>query len=238
MEIGQYFDVLIRWAWVIVLVTAVCTASTMGYGRLQTPRYTSSVEVSVAPARLNLDLSQTVINLLRNYVSAIQSEHMASRVIQRLGLVGVESRMLATRIEAESVDADFKITIGVTDNDPIVAQREAQAAAELFADDVKAFADRQDPLDRLTATILNGGAQPAGKTWPRNKLLAFAGLGGGLVAGLLLALALEWSRVEVVQTAQQAEELLGLTVLGSVPGNVRESRRRRLVRGPDPANRL
>jgi capsular polysaccharide biosynthesis protein len=221
MELWEYVEVLLRWGWVIILVTALCTASALGLGKLQTPRYTSLAEVVVTPARLDLGLSQTVINLLRNYVSSIQSEGMASRVIQRLSLTNTDAASLSSRIKAEANEAEFKIRIEVTDHDPIVAQRMAQAAADLFVGDVQAFAARQDPLDRLTATILNGGAQPAGQTWPRKKLLAFAGVTGGLTLGLLIALALEWARVELVQTPEEAEQWFGLQVLGSIPASPR-----------------
>ena len=217
MELWEYFEVLWRWGWVIVLVTALCAGAFIGYGQLQTPRYTSLVELNVAPVRLELGLSQTVVNLFRNYVSGIQSEGMAQRVIERLSLTGWDAPNLRGHIKAEAVENEFKIKIEVVDPDPDFAQRVAQATAELFISDVQAFAAKQDPLDRLTATLLNGGAQTATRTWPKNKLLAFLGFGGGLVLGLLLALFLEWSRVEPLRTAQEIETGLELPVLGSIP---------------------
>jgi len=217
MELWEYVEVLLRWGWVILLVTTLCTVAAIGYSKLQTPRYTSIVELNVTPARLDLGLSQTVINLLRNYVSGIQSESMAARVIDRLGLSGVDAATLRSRIKAEANESEFAIKIEATDGDPAFAQRVAQAAADIFVGEVQAFAARQDPLDRLTATILNGGAQPAARTWPRNKLLAFAGLGGGLMLGLLIALALEWARADLVRTPQEVEQWLGLPVLGNIP---------------------
>ncbi len=223
MELWEYVEVLLRWGWVILLVTALCTAAAFGFIKLQTPRYTSLAEVSVMPSRLELGLSQTVVNLLRNYVSSIRSEGMARRVIERLGLSDMDAAILSRQIMAEADEAEYKIKIEVTDRDPVFAQRVAQAAAQIFVEDVQAFALRQDPLDRLKATMLNGGAQAAGQTWPRKKLLMFVGVGGGLMLGLLLALALEWARVELVQTPQQVEQWLRLPVLGSIPA-VKESR--------------
>jgi capsular polysaccharide biosynthesis protein len=217
MELWEYLEVLIRWAWVIILVTALCAAAAFGIIKLQTPRYTSTVELTVAPSRLELELSQPVVNLLRNYVSSIQSEGMAGRVIERLDLHDVGASALSRKIGAEANEAEFRISIQVTDEDPIFAQRVAQAVAQLFVEDVQAFARRQDPLDRLEATMLNGGAQAAGQTWPRKKLLAFLGVGGGLVLGLLTALALEWARAELVQTAEELEDWLEQPVLGSIP---------------------
>jgi capsular polysaccharide biosynthesis protein len=217
MELWEYLEVLLRWSWVIVLVTALCTAAALGFIQVQTPRYTSLVEITVRPARLDLQLSQTTINLLRNYVSSIESEGMARRVIERLGLSGLTPAQLSEKIDGDAEEAEFKIMIEVTDPDPLVAQRLAQAVAQLFVEDVQAFAQRQDPRDRLTATMLNGGAQAAGQSWPRKKLLTFAGIGGGMMLGLLAALALEWSRVEVVRTPQQVEQWLQLPVMGSIP---------------------
>jgi capsular polysaccharide biosynthesis protein len=226
MELWEYFEVLIRWAWVIVLVTALCTAGALGLGKLQTPRYTSSVEIVVTPARLDLGLSQTVVNLLNNYVSSIRSEAMASRVIQRLGLTGIDAQTLSSHVQADANQAEYKITAEVTEHDPALAQREAQAIAELFAEDVQAFSNRLDPLDRLTAAIQNGGAQGAGLSWPRKKLLLFAGVAGGLMLGLLIALFLEWARVELAQTPEEVETWLGVPVLGSIPAVERHARSR------------
>ena len=224
MELSEYLEVLIRWGWVIVLVTALCAGAAIGFGRLQTPRYTSLVELNVTPARLDLGLSQTVVNLLHNYVSGIQSETMARRVIERLGLAGWDAASLRSHIKAEAVEGEFKVKVEATDFDPAFAKRVAQATAELFVSDVQAFTAKQDPRDRLTATMLNGGAQTATRTWPKNRLLAFLGLGGGLVLGLLAALVLEWSRVELVQTAQEAENWLELPVLGSIPAMAQRSK--------------
>ena len=226
MEIWEYLEVLWRWGWVILLVTALCTAAAFGVMRLQTPRYTSIAELSVTPARLELGLSQTVVNLLRNYVSSIQSEGMARRVIERMGLQDVEPVGLQRKIKAESNEAEFKLTIEATDTDPIFAQNVAGTVAQLLVEDVQSFAQRQDPLDRITATVLNGGAQAAGQSWPRKKLLLFAGVAGGVFLGLLVALALEWARVELVQTAQEVEGWTGLPVLGNIPVGRQKNRAR------------
>lgn len=221
MELWEYTKVLIRWGWVIILVTALCVGAAFALIKLQAPRYTSTVEVDIIPARLDLTLSQPVVNLLRSYVSSIQSEGMSSRVIERMALSNVTAAALQRKIGAEANEAEFRLTIEVTNADPIFAQRVAQTTAQLLVEDVQDFASRQDPLDRLTATMLNGGAQPAGQTWPRKKLLAFLGAGGGLVLGLLVALALEWSRVELIQTPEEVEAWLGRPVLGSIPGRKR-----------------
>ena len=229
MELWEYLEVLLRWGWVILLVTAVCAGAAIGFSQLQTPRYTSLVELDVTPVRLDLQLSQTVVNLLRNYVSGIQSEGMARRVIERLELQGWDPANMRSHIKAEANESEFRIKIEATDVDPVFAQRIAQATAELFVSDVQAFAALQDPLDRLTATMLNGGAQAATRTWPKNRLLAVLGFGGGLVLGLLIALFLEWSRVELVQTAREVEGWLALPVLGSIP-EAKQSRRLKLPR--------
>jgi len=226
MELGEYLEVLWRWGWVIVLVTALCAGATVGYSRLQTPRYTSLVELMVAPERLDQGLTQTVVNLLNNYVSGIQTESMARRVIERLSLPGWDAGNLRSHIKAEAITNEYKIKIEVTDPDPLFAQRVAQATADLFISDVQAFADKQDPLDRMAATPLNGGAQAATRTWPKTKLLAFLGVGGGLVLGLLIALFLEWSRVELAQTAQEVEGWLETPVLGTIPATKQSARSR------------
>ena len=217
MELAEYWEVLWRWGWVILLVTALCAGAAIGYGQLQTPRYTSIVELSVMPERIDQGLTQTVVNLLNNYASGIRSLGMARRVVERLGLSEWDPAALRSHIKASADQARFRVKIEVTDTDPLFAQRVAQTASDLFIADVREFADRQDPLDRLVATPLNGGAQAATRTWPKNKLLAFLGFGGGMFLGLLVALVLEWSRVIPLETAEQVEESSGLPVIASIP---------------------
>ena len=217
MELAEYWEVLWRWGWVILLVTALCAGAAIGYGQLQTPRYTSIVELSVMPERIDQGLTQTVVNLLNNYASGIRSLGMARRVVERLGLSEWDPAALRSHIKASADQAQYRIKIEVTDTDPLFAQRVAQTVSDLFVADVREFADLQDPLDRLVATPLNGGAQAATRTWPKNKLLAFLGFGGGLFLGLLVALVLEWSRVIPLETAEQVEESSGLPVIASIP---------------------
>jgi uncharacterized protein involved in exopolysaccharide biosynthesis len=219
MRLVEYAEVLWRWGWVIILVTGLCGAAAIGFGQIQTPRYTSLVELTVMPARIDQGLSQTVINLFHNYASAIRSQGMARRVVEVLGLSDVNPLELQPRITAEPLPAEYKIAIEATDWDPVLAQRIAQTTAELFAGDVAAYSAGLDPLDRLSVTLLNNGAQPANRTWPRNKLLAFLGVGGGLMAGLLTALRLEWLRLEALRTPEEVEEASGLTVVGRIPGS-------------------
>ena len=107
MEFGEYLEVLFRWGWVIVLVTALCTAAAVGVIKLQTPRYTSLVELNITPARLELGLTQTVANLLRNYVSNVQSESMARRAVERLGLSQPSAATLRRQIKAEANPEEF-----------------------------------------------------------------------------------------------------------------------------------
>ena len=217
MELSEYLEVLWRWGWVILLVTALCAGAAIGYGQMQTPRYTSLVELSVMPERLDQGLTQTVVNLLNNYASGIRSLGMARRVVERLGLSEWDPAALRSHIKASADQTQYRVKIEVTDTDPLFAQRVAQTVSDLFVADVREFADLQDPRDRLVATPLNGGAQAATRTWPKNKLLAFLGLGGGLFLGLLVALVLEWSRVIPLETAEQLEQSAGLPVIGTIP---------------------
>ena len=221
MELTEYLGVLWRRGWVIVLVTALCGGVAVGLAKMQTPRYTSVVEVAIIPARLNEELSKGVANLLNSYVAMVQSESMARMVIERVGATDLDSRLLSSRTRAESIVEEFKIIIEVTDLDPQRAQQIAQVVAEVFNGELQAYAARQDPLDRLTASVLNGGAQPATRTWPRSKVMTFAGVGIGGVLGLLIALYLEWSRGEGAVTPLEVEAWLGLPVLGAIPARTK-----------------
>ena len=79
MRIKQYWLVLSRRWWLIAIVTAVATASSIGFAYMQTPVYRSEVKLTVSPSRLDYGLTLVIENLLRQYSHQLQTNKIRRR---------------------------------------------------------------------------------------------------------------------------------------------------------------
>ena len=214
MELADYFNILRRRGWIIILVAAITAASAYGFSKLQTPVYKATVQVSINPARADFGLTQSAKWLLRNYVAIIDSNTWSEDVIQRLSL-DMTPGQLRSNVIIASDDSRFTIQVDVKDTDPgqatsianewaqlLVEWREQENADQRKEDQVKAY-----QIDAATWGIFS----------PKTKINVVAGgVLGVLLAGVIIFF-LQWVESGVVRSASDVERQLGLTILGAVP---------------------
>ena len=214
MELADYFNILRRRGWIIILVAAITAASAYGFSKLQTTVYKATVQVSINPARADFGLTQSAKWLLRNYVAIIDSNTWSEDVIQRLSL-DMTPGQLRSNVIIASDDSRFTIQVDVKDTDPgqatsianewaqlLVEWREQENADQRKEDQVKAY-----QIDAATWGIFS----------PKTKINVVAGgVLGVLLAGVIIFF-LQWVESGVVRSASDVERQLGLTILGAVP---------------------
>jgi capsular polysaccharide biosynthesis protein len=214
LELADYFRILRRRGWIIVLVAAMTAASAWGFSKLQTPVYKASVNVSINPSRIDWGSAQTVKILLRNYVTVINSKKWAGDVISRKQL-DMTPDQLKSNVTVASDDSRLTIQIDVKDYDPgqaaliaddwalmLVEWREQENAHQLKEDQVHAY-----QIDPATWGLFS----------PKTKINTIAGgIFGLLLAGVIIFF-LEWVESGIVRSAQDVERHLDLTILGAVP---------------------
>jgi capsular polysaccharide biosynthesis protein len=214
LELADYFRILRRRGWIIVLVAAITAASAWGFSKLQTPVYRASVQVSINPARADFGLAQTAKLLLRNYVAIVNSKKWAGDVINRKQL-DMTPDQLKSNVTVASDDSRLTIQIDVKDYDPgqaalianewalrLVEWREEENGQQRKEDQVHAY-----QIDEATAGLFS----------PRTKINTLAGgIFGLLLAGVIIFF-LEWVESGIVRSAQDVERHLDLTILGAVP---------------------
>ena len=83
MELSDYFRILRQRGWIIVVVAVVAAVSAFGFSKLQRPIYKSSMQVTVLPARNDMGLAQTTKQLLRAYVTIMDTKNWAAQVLER-----------------------------------------------------------------------------------------------------------------------------------------------------------
>lgn len=214
MELSDYFRILRRRGWIIVVLVVITAASAYVFSKLQTPVYRASVNVSINPARADLGLTQSAKWLLRNYVAIVHSEKWAEDVIDRLN-IDLTPGQLKGNVTVASDDSRFLIQIDVNDYDPGQATRVADAWAQKLVEWRQQENAQQLKQDQVHAYQIDAA------TWglfsPKTKVNTAAGAILGLLLAGVIIFFLEWVESGIVRSANDVERHLGLTVLGTVP---------------------
>lgn len=214
MQIRDYWRVLSKRWWIIVVVCVVATASAVGYSRLQTPIFRSSIRLDVSPARYDYGLTMVIENLLRQYAQQLQTDRLAEMVNERLKL-DLSAERLRSRVKISPVPEDYAIQIEVDDTDPNRARDIAAAWADAF---VKLHQVRMAPIDardRIEVTI-HDNARPGELNRPKTRQNAMAAAVLGIVVGALIVFLLEYLD-DTFKTQEDVERYASLPVLGAIP---------------------
>ena len=215
MQLRDYWRVLYRHWWVVLVVAAAGFAGAFGYSKLQEPVYRSTVWLKVLPTRIDYGLTMVIESLLRQYAREIDTDKMAALVNQRLKL-DVSTAELRKRLTIAAIKDDYLLQIDVDDTD---AQR-AQDIAFVLADEYEKLHQENmsriiDPRDRIEILLLD---KPTPASLNRPKALSNSVAGGmlGLLLGVLLVFALEYLD-DTMKAAEDVERYTGLPMLGTIP---------------------
>lgn len=190
-------------------------ASAFLFSRIQVPKYQSTVEVIIEPARPDLGLTQSSKMLLRSYMTVVDSNRYAEQVIDRLRLDMTPEQLRGNaRFAAE--DDRMVVRIEIEDTDGEQGNRIAREWATLLQE----WRDEQNQIqrkeDRVYAYLRD---EPTySQAWPpRTAIMLAAGAVIGLLVAAVIIFFLEWVEGGIVRTPQDVEQWIGVTVLGIVP---------------------
>lgn len=215
VELEDYFRLLIKYSWILILAIVVATAGALGLSKLQTPIYRSTVYLTVWPGRLEWGLQQTIKGIMRNYAGIIQSRQTAAEVIKRLGL-NMSPDEVRAGMKVRPIESDFMIQIDVDHTDPLVARDIAQVTADIFVERIRTKMLDQDKRDRVEVGVRDY-ALPGVLHRPKWKVNALAGAMLGLLVGVLASFTIEWLRADTLRSGDDVERHVGIAVLGIVP---------------------
>lgn len=217
MELMDYIRILRQRGWIIVLVALIAAASAYGVSKLQTPVYSASTRLSVQPARADWGLSNTLKDLLRNYVENIQTHKTAQQVIDRAQL-DMSTTDLLGKLFVSPDSSTFTIKIEARDTDPEVAYAIVDTVAAVFTEDRDAWNQQQDKTNRIDVTMLDSVYSLGYKKYsPNTKINTLAGGLFGAMVGVLVIFFLEWLAQDRIRNSAEAERALGALVLGQIP---------------------
>ena len=214
MPLGEYFRILRRRGWIIVLLACLTAASALVFSTVQNPVYRATVNVLVQPARTDFGLAQSAKLLLDSYVAFLDTDNSAAAIIQDLQL-----DMLPETLRADvSIAAEaqrFLITIEVDNENGDAANDIARKWAELLVQWRNDENQKQRREDRVTALLLDAPRYLLDH--PRRGLNTAAGGVLGILLGGLLIFFLEYWDAGILRTRADVERQLNLAVLGAIP---------------------
>jgi len=223
MELSDYFRILRHRGWIIVVVAVVAAISAFGFSKLQRPIFKSSMQVTVLPARNDMGLAQTTKQLLRAYVTIIDTKKFAAEVLQRFEQAGTPLDMTPEQLKDNAIIASFEdknvIQIDVKNGDGERGNRIAYAWAQEFRDWRELENGKVRKEDQVE--VVMGDNPIYSKFRPQTTINTAAGGILGLLLGALIVAVLEWLEAGVVRTPADVERKLGLPVLGMIPSTER-----------------
>ncbi len=224
MELKDYLRILRRRGWIMILVAVLTAATAFGVSQLQTPEYKSSIQVFVRPEAIDNGTLLAVTQILRGFVSYIDSRIFAQRVINALG-VDMLPEKLINNVTIASITENYIIQIDVVDTNGEQANRIANEWANQFV--LWRNQDNANQLKqyRVDANIVQDAAYV--KFRPQTILNTAAGGIIGLMVGALIVFFLESIESNILRAPDDVERALGITVLAAIPITGAESNRAR-----------
>lgn len=214
MELRQYIDLVKRRGWIVLLVCLVATAAAFYVTEQMTPVYRSSTTILVnqtsTPESIQYNDVLTSERLTNTYAELAKQRTVISQVIEQLDLQMTPSE-LDSKIAVAPIEETQLLRLHVEDPDPALAASIANTTAQVFiADNTNQLSNRPG-----TVSITELAQEPASPFKPNVRLNTILAAVLGIMIGGAIAFLVEYLD-DTVKTAQDVENLLGLTTLGTV----------------------
>lgn len=215
MELRAYLDILRRRGWIILLTAVLAAGLAFGVSKVQTKIYRATARISAVPARPDWGLGNSAKDLLRNFVTNINTHDMANRVIADARL-DMNSYDLLAKLTVSAEPDTFVIRVDAKDQDPEIAKKIVTTMAGVFVDERVAYYNTQDKDNRIEVKLVDSVID-APLYQPKPVTNALVGFALGALIGALIVLALEWMAADILATPEAVERTLNLPVLGTIP---------------------
>ncbi len=133
----RYFDLIVRWLWLIALASAVAAGVSYYFSSQETLKYVAKARLIVGPgvdsSKPNINDLRTSGALMQTYAELALTRPLLERVAVGLG-GDVDASKLSKRVEVKANTETLILTIQASDNDPESAVAIANAMAQAVVD--------------------------------------------------------------------------------------------------------
>ena len=213
IDLLELFRAWKRRIWLILLVTFLGGSIGFAFSKLAlTPQFTSTAMMYVLSKETTLtslaDL-QIGSQLTQDYKVITTSRPVLEGVIEELGL-DLTYEQLKGKISIGNPQDTRILSVTVTDPDPQMAKRIVDSVANVSSEYIG------DIMEMIPPKMIEDGQLPTQKSSPSNAKNAMLGamLGMVLTCGLIT---LQVILNDTIQTEEDVEKYLGLTVLAEIP---------------------
>ncbi len=215
MELCEYWNLVRKRGWIILLVAVVAAVAALGVSLILPKTYKATIKLSINPARADWGLSQATKDLLRNYVLNIKSHRMTQEAINRAQLDMTTDQFLAN-LDVSDDASNLSITIQAESHDPEEARLMAQTLADVFVEERAQWNNEQDKSDRIYVNKVDD-IRYVPLASPKIKFNMAAGAVFGAIIGGIIIFFLEWLESDILRTPSDVQKTVGLPLLGSIP---------------------
>ena len=205
--------------WIIVLMAVLSVSLAAGYTFfLVEEQYSADVLLYIWQSKENNGTEDAISagdlslfsQLVGDYQVLAKSRLVTSRVSEDLGLDPSHVAGLSSQITVGTKQNTRHLTITAVDPDPVMAASIANKVAEVFAEVVV------EKMGAGNVNIIDAAVVPRGPSSPNKPMNLALGLMIGIIIGIGLSLLIEMLDTSV-KSAEEVDQLTGLTMLGSVP---------------------
>lgn len=214
MNLNEYLRLIVRWGWIIVLLAALTGGSAYYLSRQQTPVYRATQKVVIKPSRVDLGLAEASMRIINSMVVTIDSELVASAIIEELQLDITPSELMGNvTIAPDSLR--LTIQIDVNNPDPAVAGDVAWAWGQYLYNDRERENQEVSSDQRISAVMPD--LPKISQFSPRPFLTGVAGALLGAIIGAMIMFVIEYMESAAVRRREDVERGLEINVLSVVP---------------------
>ncbi|WP_312368882.1 polysaccharide biosynthesis tyrosine autokinase [Lachnoclostridium sp.] len=229
INIGELFILLLHKIWIIVLTSIVCAVVAGLISKfVMTPVYTSSTKLYIIN-RQNKDIItssdlQTGSQLTQDFKVLVLSSPVTEQVISKLNL-NMTHNELVSNIYVKVPDNTRILEITVQNQDPVLAKQLADSIAEASSERMVSI------LEMEKVNIVEKGNIPTVPTSPHvKKNIVLSGLVGAFISAFVIIFIHMID--DSIKNAEQIEKYLDLTVLGTIPLEMKYSNKKRKNKKP------
>ncbi|WP_438494269.1 YveK family protein [Paenibacillus sp. IHBB 3054] len=228
MELKQYWTVIRKRLWLLVLLVVVITTATGIYTYEYTEKqYTASTKLIVTPkqevellgGKLDLSTINSNIRLIATYKEIIMSPRIMNLVVQQYPQLGLTSDEMLKKVTVSAVEESQVMSLETVDTSYAQAAAIVNAVAAIFQSEVP----KVMKIDNISVLSEANPADTPDPTSPQPLLNMIIGLVLSLMIGTGLMFLLDYLD-DTIKTEADIREVLGLSTYSAVPAITQRDR--------------